>query len=135
MHKNPYTEILGIMTGVSQNNQSPAIQIAIVMSPPPNLTLAYRNFVINNDDIYIADYLLPTYTRHMVGATQNRAGGGGYAEYASHNHPIDNDETWTDTLQTGDKVAVMPVMSEDGSNQHYIVLARILKPDSTRITI
>ena len=44
-----------------------------------------------------------------TGGKISGAGGGGYAEYASHNHPIDNDETWTDTLKPGTIVLVIPL--------------------------
>ena len=72
---------------------------------------------------------------HIVSATQNRGGGGGYAAFESHNHDIDNDYTdnivYTDTLKAGDYVSIMPMMSEDGSSQQYIILDKIVRLDGS----
>ena len=62
---------------------------------------------------------------HLVSATQNRAGGSGYAAYQSHNHEIDNDYTdsviTTDTLKLGMKAAIMPMLV-NGKIQQYVIL-------------
>ena len=73
---------------------------------------------------------MPGYTRHVVGATSYRGGGGGYAEYESHNHPIDNDETWTDTLVPGDLVGVTPLEEsneDEKKGQLYLITGRVRK--------
>ena len=137
MKKNPYTEILGIMDGVAANNQSPVIGIGQVISPPPEIKISYNGIVLEKDEIWISHYLLVDYPRtargHIVSATQNRAGGSGYATYESHNHDIDNDYTdtifYTDTLKIGEYVSVMPIQSSDGSNQQYIILDQIVRLD------
>ncbi|WP_443873079.1 DUF2577 family protein, partial [Mitsuokella multacida] len=41
----------------------------------------------------------------------------------SHNHPIDNDETWTDTLKPGDLVSVHP---QEGG-QSFIIECKLVK--------
>jgi hypothetical protein len=70
-----------------------------VLTPPPDLSVAWNDIVITKEQIYLNEYWLPGHTRthkgHIVSATQDRAGGGGYAEFASHNHVIHND--YTDT--------------------------------------
>lgn len=129
MNENPYSSMLDIVYGAAKDCQSPTIQIGTVITSPPNLTVSYNGMILNSEELYISEYLLPDYTRHMVGSTSNQSGGSGYAEFASHSHPIDNDETWTDTLVYGDKVAMMPCQSEDGTKQQYIVLDKIVRPD------
>lgn len=129
MHENPYTGILSIMDGVAKEHKSPIIQVGTITAPPPSIRVKYKGIELTEKETYISEYLLSGYTRHMVGATRNATGGSGYAEYASHNHPIDNDETWTDTLKAGDKVAIMPIEAEDETNQQYIILDKIVRPD------
>ena len=126
---NPYQDIYNLMAGAANARNVPEMAIGTVISPPPSLTVSYNGMTLTNNEIYIADYLLEGYTRHMVGATSNKGGGSGDAAYESHNHPIDNDETWTDTLKTGDKVAIMPATDESGTNQIYFILARLFRPD------
>ncbi|BAL85209.1 hypothetical protein SELR_pSRC500350 (plasmid) [Selenomonas ruminantium subsp. lactilytica TAM6421] len=136
MHENPYDTILGLMTNAAQCNQSPGIEIGTILASPPNIKVSYKGIILESEELYISEYLLTDYMRtakgHIVSATQNRGGGGGYAEYESHNHDIDNDYTdtviTTDTLKPGDKVSIMPFRPEGGSQQ-YIILDKIVRPD------
>ena len=137
MLKNPYIEMLDIMSGVANNIQVPTIQIGTILASPPTIKVSYKGIVLEPEELYISEYLLTEYERqtrgHIVSATQNRAGGSGDAQYASHNHDINNDYTesiiTTDTLVPGDKVAIMPCVSEDGTKQSYIILDKIVRPD------
>jgi len=135
MRENPCSTILDIMKGVSENSNSPSIQIGKIIAPPPEIKVSYNGIILDAKDVWISEYLLIGYSRtakgHIISATQNRSGGGGYAEFASHNHDIDNDYTdtiiYTDTLKEGDYVAIMPMMSSnDGSSQQYIILDKIV---------
>lgn len=137
MNKNPYSELFGIMHGVAGAHETKQVCIGTVKQSPPALVVTYNGIDLNSDELYISEYLLTEYARttrgHIVSATQNRAGGGGYAEFASHNHDINNDYTesiiTTDTLVPGDKVAMLPVMPEGGKSQQYIVIDKIVRPD------
>jgi hypothetical protein len=134
-NNNPYISILKTMQGVSQDNNSPCIGIGKVIAPPPEIQVQYNNIILDKKDVWISEYLLIGYERtakgHIVSATQNSAGGGGYAEYASHNHAIDNDYTdnivYTDTLKAGDDVAIMPMAGD----QQYIILDKIVRLDGS----
>lgn len=140
-NKNPYGAILDIVAGVSKNNNSPAIQIGKIISPPPNIQVSYNGIPLEKEEIWISQYLLVGYERqakgHVVSATQNAAGGSGMAEYESHNHSIDNDYTdsiiYTDTLVAGDYVSIMPMLSEDGTSQQYIILDKIVRLDGAAV--
>ncbi|ERT59345.1 hypothetical protein HMPREF1250_0197 [Megasphaera vaginalis (ex Srinivasan et al. 2021)] len=77
--------------------------------------------------MYVANYLLPNYTRHVVGETDFKSGGSGYAQYDNHNHPVNNDETWTDTLKVGDLVEVVPVYDPTKQDQMYIIGNQVTK--------
>lgn len=117
MKKNPYSELLGIMNGVGRNNQSPTIQIGTILEPPPNIKVRYKRSAEGN----------------IKTITENAAGGSGEAQYASHAHTVNHyySESWitTDTLKPGDKVAIMPCESEDGTSQTYIILDKIVRPN------
>lgn len=105
--------IVDVMHSVVQGDLPRGAQVGIVVSPPPSLVVKMNNIEITAKDVYCSRYLLPGYTRHMVGHTNNRGGGSGDAAYESHNHPIDNDETWTDTLKPGTLVLLIPIYGQD----------------------
>lgn len=94
-----------------------------VVSPPPALRVAWNDIVIEPEQIYLNEYWLPGHTRHIVGETSFRGGGSGLPAYASHNHPIDNDETWTDTLKVGDLVSVYP----QKGGQLFLIESKVIK--------
>ena len=112
--------IVDVMHSVVQGDLPRGAQVGIVVSPPPDLVVKMNNIEITAKDIYCSRYLLPGYTRHMVGQTSDRASGSGDAAYESHNHPIDNDETWTDTLKPGTLVLLIPIY---GQNEQLYWLA------------
>lgn len=112
--------IVDVMHSVVQGDLPRGAQVGIVVSPPPSLVVKMNNIEITAKDVYCSRYLLPGYTRHMVGLTDNRGGGSGDAAYESHNHPIDNDETWTDTLKPGTLVLLIPIY---GQNEQLYWLA------------
>jgi hypothetical protein len=105
--------IVDVMHSVVQGDLPRGAQVGIVVSSPPSLVVKMNNIEITAKDVYCSRYLLPGYTRHMVGQTSDRAGGSGDAAYESHNHPIDNDETWTDTLKPGTLVLLIPIYGQD----------------------
>lgn len=105
--------IVDVMHSVVQGDLPRGAQVGIVVSPPPSLVVKMNNIEITAKDVYCSRYLLPGYTRHMFGQTSNRGGGSGDAAYESHNHPIDNDETWTDTLKPGTLVLLIPIYGQD----------------------
>ena len=139
MLENPYSNMLGIMKDISINNNSPCICIGKVVAEPPEIQIEYNGILLTKEELWINDYLLVGHSRtkkgHLVSATQNRAGGSGDAEYASHNHDIDNDYTDTDIttdtdLKVGYYVALMPMQaSTDKTKQQYIVLCHIKRID------
>ena len=94
-----------------------------VVSPPPALRVAWNDIVIEPEQIYLNEYWLPGHTRHIVGETSFRGGGSGLPAYESHNHPIDNDETWTDTLKVGDLVSVYP----QKGGQLFLIESKVIK--------
>lgn len=109
------------------------LMIGVVEAPPPALVVRVNTIMITHEEIYLNDYWKIGHHReakgHIVSATQNRAGGSGMAEFASHNHDIDNDYTdtinMTDTLRIGDLVTVHPIHSLEG--QMYYIGQKVVK--------
>lgn len=117
------SQMLSIQHGIAEEHVPPSASVGVVLTPPPALTVQWNNIIITPDQIYLNDYWLPGHTRHIVGATSYRGGGSGDSAYESHNHPIDNDETWTDTLKPGDLVFVHP---QEGG-QSFIIECKLVK--------
>lgn len=112
--------VVDTMHDIAQSELPRGAQVGIVETQPPNLVITMNNIEITSKNVYCSRYLLPGYTRHMVGETSNRAGGSGEAAYENHNHPIDNDETWIDTLKPGTLVLLIPIY---GQNEQLYWLA------------
>jgi len=94
---------------------------------PPDIQIRYHGFILRAKDLYIDEYWLPGHRRHIVGETSFRGGGSGDPAYESHNHPIDNDETWTDTWKPGDKVLLIPVTGDDNRTTKQFIVGMKLK--------
>ena len=136
------------MHNIAQSHQSASVSIGRVMAPPPEIKIAWNNIILEKEQIYIDQFLLPKYQRMLKGdiemphakgkiktETQSRRGGSGKPSYTSHNHKINDDykadiksdykssAIYTDVgLQTGDYVSILPL--EGG--QKFIVLGKLV---------
>lgn len=117
------SRIVGINHNIADDHVPLLPSVGRVISPPPDLKVAWNNIVLEKEQIYLNDYWLPGHTRHIKGETSYRGGGSGDPAYESHNHPIDNDETWTDTLKPGDLVSVYP---QEGG-QLFLIENKVVK--------
>lgn len=116
---------------IASMHETEGVTIGKILEPPPNIKVLWNNIILEKEDLYINEYWLVGHTRthkgHIKSATQNRAGGTGYALFAGHNHDIDNDytneETLTDTLKKGDFVSIHPIKGE----QLYILECKVVK--------
>lgn len=150
MADNPYGGMLGIMQEQGAKFNPPSICLGEVVSPDPDLKIKTEDLVLDNEDILINDILLGGYKREfqekstgqvtingtLNSSTQNISGGSGYAEFASHNHSINNQATLTGKcdgtsdsevvfktyLNAGDIVALIPTANK----QQYIVLCKVV---------
>lgn len=150
MASNPYSGILSMMQEQGSKNNPPHILIGEVISPDPNLTIKTEDLVLDKDDILVADSLIGEYKRELSetsqgditvtgtlnSSTQHKSGGSSYAEFASHNHDINNSATLSGTyelsgttsitfktgLKAGDLLAIIPTLNR----QRYIVLCKVV---------
>lgn len=139
--KDPYKGLLNLHQRIAQESAiQRGVGIGKVVSPPPEIQIAYNGMILDKKDLYIDEKWIPgqhlrNAKGHIVSETQPRAGGGGYAEFASHTHDIDNDYTetfiYTDTWQVGDRVELIPVFGSDDklTGQQYIVSKKLVRLD------
>lgn len=126
-------QIVDTMHGVAKEYIPRKTFIGVVIKPPPNFEIKANNIILTKENAYISKRLLPDYYReakgHIKSATQNKAGGGGDASFASHNHGIDNDYTmtfiYTDTLKIGDWVSIIPCEGLEG--QTYLINEEVIR--------
>lgn len=116
--------------GLAASHAPMEAMVGKILSPPPEIQIAWNNIILTKKQVYIAEYLLAGRRReakgHIKSATQDRGGGTGMAEFQSHNHDIDNDYTddiiYTDTLKVGDFVSVLPIKG----GQQFIVTDKLI---------
>ena len=137
---------------IAQSHMPVSVGIGTVLSPPPDLKIAWNNIILESDQLYIDQFLLPNYQRQMIGQeavtlpsaegnirtnTQSRKGGYDKPRFVSHTHKI-NDSYKADIegegnykassiltdcgLMAGDLVSILPL--EGG--QKFIVLGKII---------
>lgn len=87
----------------------------------PKLTLPEENIILTKNT---SEWTMEMSVDHV---TENRAGGGGVAEYASHNHEYKGRKKYLvhNQLVMGDKV----IMLKETGGQRYIALDRWYNPN------
>lgn len=134
MNKDPENQLLDTFTGICKRQTPQGKAVGRVVAPPPNIKVAYKDFILEKEDVFIAEYLLIGYERAAKGVikseTQPRSGGGGLALFESHTHEINNPYTdniiYTDTLKPGDLVSVDPIEQIEGFSQQYVIENKIV---------
>ncbi|MBQ9213407.1 MAG: DUF2577 family protein, partial [Bacteroidales bacterium] len=104
--------------------------IGKIISPPPDIEIAWNDIILKKERIYIDEYLLKGHMREAMGqimsATQFRMGGFMYGQYDLHNHDLNNPFIETlilkDTLKEGDLVEVTPLKGD----QLFIVKCKLV---------
>ena len=140
--------LVNTLHGIATSHTPLSISLGRVISPPPELKVAWNNIVLEKEDLYIDQFLLPNYQRNLKGneempkaeggiktSTKNKQGGSGKPRYVSHQHKINNsykasikgdytaNAIYTDCgLQAGDLVSLLPIA--DG--QKFIVLGKVI---------
>lgn len=115
--------IVDTIHGIAQSHAPMESMVGKVLSPPPNLRIAWNNIVLDKNQLYVDLLLMKTYFRevkgHLVSGTQPDG-------HHVHTHVIDNEYTatmiMTDTLKAGDLVSVLPVKG----GQQFIILGRVV---------
>ena len=129
--ENPYKGLVKLQKQIAQGAAlQPTVGIGVVVSPPPGIVIKYNGYELGPEHLWVDDYWIPGHTRHMVGSTSTAAGGSGDQAYASHAHPIDNNEALTDTWAVGDKVLLLPITGNDNRTvTQFVVLCKLKRLD------
>lgn len=135
----PYQGLLELHQGLAANAGKQAVaKIGEIVSPPPTLKILVDGMTLDSRFFWVDEYWVQGHERHtkghLVSETQPRAGGGGYAEFASHTHAIHNDYTeniiMTDTWHVGDKVMLIPITdTDDKTAVQYMVACKLVRLD------
>lgn len=121
-------EMLEIMRSQGAKDNPVTLQLGVMQS---SNSVKIDDLILNEEDLYIADYLVAGYTRQIkvpyvsgvsVDTTQSNP-------FASKDNPDPDTRVWkesqityTDGLKKGDLVAVQKL---DGNNM-YVILARVV---------
>jgi len=104
------------------------VEIGEVISDSPLVIELESKIQITGDNIVLTknttDWTMEMTVDHL---TENRSGGGGYAEYASHNHEYKGRKKYLvhNRLLIGDKV----ILLKESGGQRYVALDRWYNPD------
>lgn len=117
-----------IASTVIQNGEPMEVIVGEVVSASPleikidpKLTIPEENIVLTKNT---SEWTMEMSVDHV---TENRSGGGGYAEFASHNHEYKGQKKYLvhNQLVVGDKV----IMLKETGGQRYIALDRWYNPN------
>ena len=122
------SDIIGAISNKAQagvSRLSPPLELAEVVSAPPDLAITLRGLEIGKENLYINDHLLKDYTR-TVDITWSdpyldRCDHTGGAE--RHIDPEDAKVVTKDDLKVGDMVAVIPFPG----SQSFLILCKAVK--------
>lgn len=116
-------KIVDLQHQIAEEHVPHGTSVGKIISPPPDIQIAWNNIVLKKERIYIDEYLLAGHMRTAEGHISSKTQEGGHHV---HSHDIDNsyEETWvlTDTLQVGDLVEVTPMKGD----QLFIVKCKLI---------
>ena len=129
---NDYNKILNLFKEIATNTIDSAVPVSIligsvtqvnplVISLGANLPIPEERIVLTKNT---CEWTMEMSVDHI---TENRSGGGGYAEFASHNHEYKGRKKYLvhNQLQVGDKVLLI----QETGGQRYIALVRLYNPN------
>ncbi len=116
-------KILDIQHQIAESHTPHGTTVGKIISPPPDIQIAWNDVILTKEQIYIDEYLLIGHKRTAKGQIQSGTQSAGHHE---HSHGISNDytESWilTDTLKVGDLVEVTPMKGD----QLFIVKCKLI---------
>lgn len=129
---NDYNKILNLFKEIATNTIDSAVPVSILIGSVtqvnPLVISLGANLPIPEDRIVLTkntcEWTMEMSVDHI---TENRSGGGGYAEFASHNHEYKGRKKYLvhNQLQVGDKVLLI----QETGGQRYIALDRLYNPN------
>ena len=105
------SDIIGAISNKAQagvSRLSPPLELAEVVSAPPDLAITLRGLEIGKENLYINDHLLKGYTRTVD---------------ITWSDPVDAKVVTKDELKVGDMVAVIPFPG----SQSFLIVCKVVK--------
>lgn len=99
MIDNPYSTMIELFRQEGAKYNAPELNIGVVLTEEPNLTIESNGIQLDKDNLYIADYLLSGYKRSFKSSATTNINGGSVngstnkasvSEHGSHSHSINN---------------------------------------------
>ena len=116
-------KMIDLQHQIAESHVPHGTSVGKIISPPPDIQIAWNNIILKKERIYIDEYLLAGHTRLAQGHISSKTQEGGHHV---HSHDIDNayEETWilSDTLKEGDLVEVTPLKGD----QLFIVKCKLV---------
>lgn len=109
---NVFDEFINEMKDLGLSQLPEGLGLGEVISDSP-LLIKKNELILEEENLFLADYLKPGYKRTMEYSWRDKDGARGKQIETM---------TYLDGLKTGDKVVLTPVMS----GQKYVVLARVV---------
>ena len=130
--ENDFNKILNVIKSAAvtavENTKPATMLVGLVVSESPLQIALDSTLIIPEDRIMLTkntcEWTMEMSVDHI---TENRAGGGGYAEYASHNHEYKGRKKYLvhNQLNNGDLVWLF----QETGGQRYIAIDRVYNPN------
>ena len=130
--ENDFNKILNVIKSAAvsavENTKPATMLVGLVVSESPLQIALDSTLIIPEDRIMLTkntcEWTMEMSVDHI---TENRAGGGGYAEYASHNHEYKGRKKYLvhKQLKNGDLVRIF----QEPGGQRYIAIDSVYNPN------
>ena len=130
--ENDFNKILNVIKSAAvsavENTKPATMLVGLVVSESPLQIALDSTLIIPEDRIMLTkntcEWTMEMSVDHI---TENRSGGGGYAEFASHNHDYKGRKKYLvhNQLKNGDLVCLF----QETGGQRYIAIDRVYNPN------
>ena len=117
------SKIIALQHQIAEEHTPQGTTIGKIISPPPNIKIAWNNIILTKERIYIDEYLLTGHQRKITGKITTETDCAGHHVH-SHNINSSYEGDWIliDTLKVGDLVEVTPMKGD----QLFIVKCKLI---------
>lgn len=117
------SKIIALQHQIAEEHTPQGTTIGKIISPPPDIKIAWNNIILTKERIYIDEYLLTGHQRTATGKIMTETQEDGHHVH-SHDISSSYEETFilTDTLKVGDLVEVTPMKGD----QLFIVKCKLV---------
>ena len=117
------SKIIALQHQIAEEHTPQGTTIGKILSPPPDIQIAWNNIILTKERIYIDEYLLEGHQRKITGDIISETTDDGHHVH-SHDINASYEGNWilTDTLKAGDLVEVTPMKGD----QLFIVKCKLV---------